>query len=261
MNNLLKCQWYQLKHNSLFWLTIAIPLIFALIIIQPAYLKDAPMVPDIPHNLQGLFMAATADCIFPLLIIAGAFTAMLFGQQFSGRTIDCEISAGHNRSTIFISRCIVSFILLNAAVLIAILIGCIRCAFWISWPSVSEVVPYFIRTILLLSLLDFSLFSACIFFAVLFKDAAKTMAVSALFLLIACWFMAGLLQYTSKVPGTLYTNTPGLALLIHPAYLMREVLQIKLNLQSCIEAVAVSIGWMALFLGSGYCVFRRSELK
>ena len=260
MSNLLKYEWYELRHNLIFWLTMVIPCALGIIMFGPDYLGNDPLVPDIPHNIQGIFMATAADGIIPLLIITGAFTAMLFGQQFSNRVIDHEIAAGHSRIAIYTSRCIVGFIVPNVAILLALLLGCIRCSFSIPLPS-TQSIPYFIRTIAMLLLLNFSLISICIFLVMLFRDTAKSMAISALFLLIICWFMAGLLQTANLAPGTAYTNTPGLALLFHQAYLIRHVLRPHLTLVEGLEAIAVTVGWITVFLGGGYCVFRRCELK
>lgn len=264
MSNLMKHRWFELRYNSVLWLTLIICCAFAFIVTSMtglSYLTDAPMVEGVSYNLQGFFSAMTADCIFPLLIIGGSFTAMMLGQQFSSRTIDQEISAGHSRVEIFASQCIVGFIVPNTAILLAIFIGCLRWAGSIPMSSAGEAIPYFSRTLILLSLLNFSLFSACIFFVVIFRDTAKTITVSALFLLVACWTMPALEQAAPQVHGTLYTIAPSLPLLLHPAFLMRYVLYSTLTFSQGIWAVAVAIGWTILFLGGAYCVFRRCELK
>lgn len=261
MSNLMKYEWYELRHNSILWLAIVVLCVFGFLIIGPGYLEGPPMVPNTPKNIQGIFMASAADSTYLFLIIAGAFTAMLLGQQFSNRTIDNELAAGHSRAEIFAARSIICFIVPNVAILLALFMGILRCSFTVPWPSALEAIPYFARTIGLLLLLNFSLASACIFFVVLFRDTAKSMAISAVFLLLACWTMPALQQTAVMVPGTLYTNTPGIALLLHPAFLMRYILRPNLSLAQGVEAIAVAIGWSIVFQSSAYCVFRRCELK
>lgn len=259
MSNLIKYRCFELRHNLILRLMFLICVVFAWVLIGPHYLTDSPMVPGLPNNMQGLFMASTADCIFPLLIISGAFTAMMLGRQFSDRTIDLEIATGHSRAAIFTVQCCATFVIPGATVLLAILIGCLRWAG--SVPLSGGEISYFVRALLLLLLLSFSLVSSSVLFAVIFRDTAKTMAVSAFFLLIACWSMPAMQQPLTKAPGTLYPAIPSLPLLLHPAFLMRYVLYPALTVGQGIWAAVVAASWAALFLGTAYCIFRHCELK
>ena len=261
MSNLFKCRWFTLRHNRILWMTCLICFVFAIVIIGPHYLTDAQMVAGASNNFQGLFMASTADCIFPLLIISGTFTVMILGRQFSDRTVGQEIAAGHSRMEIFLSECLVGFILPGATSLLAILLGCIR---WVGCMPLSPIltaVPYFVRTILLLLILSFSLFSPCILFLMLFRDAVKAMAASAFFLFFLCFIMAASLGSSAIVPGTAYTVAPTLPLLLNPDFLMRYVLYSTLTPAQGLWAVCVAVVWMALFLSMAYGIFRRCELK
>ena len=264
MSNLLKHRWFEVKHNPVFWLTLAIccALIFIISSLSGlSELTDPPMVSGVSYNLQGFFSALTADAILPLLIISGSFTAMMLGQLFSDRTIDQEIAAGHSRASIFISQCIIGFLVPNIAVFLSIFLGCLLWAGSIPLPHAAVMLPYLARVIILLLLLNFSLFSACILIVVLFRDTAKTITISALFLLITCWTMPALEQTVPQVQGTLYTNDPSLPLLLHPAFLMRYVLYSTLTPIQGFWSAGVAAGWTILFLGAAYCVFRRCELK
>lgn len=264
MSNLLKHRWFEIRHNPILWITIAVCCAFTLLVTNFTglkYLTDPPMAAGISYNIQGYFTALAADIIFPLLIISGAFTAMMLGNLFSDRTIDHEITAGHSRESIFVSQCVIGFAVPNIAVFSAILVGCLRWAGSLPTPSAWEMLPYLLRVVALLLALNFSLFSACILIVVLFKDAAKTITISSLYLLIACWTMPALLQTVSQVNGTLYTNKPSILLLLHPAFLMRYVLYSTLTLKQGIWSFGVAIGWTAIFLGIAYCIFRRCELK
>lgn len=261
MSNLIKYRHYELKRNPILWLTFFICFAFAFLLIGPHYLTEAPMVPGIPDNLQGLFMASAADCIFPLLMLSGAFTSMMLGRQFSDRTIDLEISAGHSRNEVFVEQCFVGFVIPNVTILLAILIGCLRWAGSVPFPSSGAAVLFLVRAVFLLMLLNFSFISACLLFAIVFRDTAKTTAVSALFLLILCWTMPAMEQPLPKAPGTLYPVTPSLPLLLHPAFLMRYSLYSTLTFEQGAWVAGVAVGWSILFLGIAYCIFRRCELK
>lgn len=261
MSNLFRYRWFEIRHNRILWMTALICLAFAVAIIGPHYLTETQMVAGVSHNLQGLFMASTADCIFPLIIISGTFTAMMLGQPFSNRTIGQEIAAGHGRLEIFLSECMVGFVVPGATTLLPILLGCIRWVGGIPLPPAATAVPYFVRTVLLLLILSFSLLSPCILFVMLFRDTARAMAVSAFYLFVASFVMASLMETVAKVPGTAYTLAPTLPLLVNPAFLLRYVLYSTLTFTQGIEAAGVAIGWIVIFLSAAYCVFRRCEVK
>lgn len=266
MSHVMKHRWFELRHNPVFWLTLAVCCAFTLFLVSSSgggihYLKDPPTVPGITYDMKGFFAASTADCIFPLLIISGTFTAMILSQQFSHRTINQEIAVGHSRGKIFASQCLIGFVVPNLAALLAIVVGCLRWAGSLPMASAAVAVPFFLRALLLLSLLNFSLFSVCMIFVVAFRDTAKTMLFSACFFLAAIISMSAQEYGLSRVPGTLYPVAPTVPLLLHPAFLMRYALYSTLTLPQGILIACVAAGWTALFLSIAYCVFRRCELK
>ena len=264
MSNLMEHRWYELRYNGIFWLTLTICFAFALCLIGIGgygYITQNLEVPGVTRDWLGLFRNSAADCILPLLIISSTFTALILGQQYSNRTVDQEIAAGHSRAELFASQCVIGFAVPNLTVLPAILVACLCWAGRVPMPSAAEAFPYLARVLVLLLLLDFSLFSACMIFVVLFRDTTKTMAVSALFLTVACFTMPALEQSLAKAPGTAYPVTPSLPLLLDPAFLLRYSLYPGLTLSQCIWTAGVALGWTALFLSLAYCIFRRCELK
>lgn len=264
MSNLMKHRWFELRHQPVFILTIVICYAFSFFLVGMVgehYMTDSPMVAGVTQDWMGLFMNSTADMIFPLLIIGGTFTSMILGQQFTTRTVNLEIAAGHSRKNVFASQSIIGFAVINITVLPAIIIGSL---FWVGrvpMPLAAVVFPYLIRVIVLLSLLNSSLFSACILFMVLFRDTAKTMAVSALFLFFVCFAVPMFEESLAKAPGTLYPISPTLPLYLNPAFLVRYVLYSTLTPAQGILSAVIAIGWSAVFLGAAYCIFRRCELK
>lgn len=264
MSNMMKHRWFELRHNRIFWLTFAICYAFTLVLIGTVgdhYMTDTPMVAGVSHDWLGLFQNSAADCLLPLLIISGTFTAMILSRQYSNRTVDHEIAAGHSRAELFASQCIIGFTVPNLTVLSAVLVGCLCWVGRVPMPSALEAFPFLVRVLGLLLLLDFSLFSACMIFVVLFRDTAKTMALSALFLMVACWSMPALEQSLAKAPGTIYPLVPSAALLFDPAFLIRYALYSNLTISQGLMSAGVAVGWSTLFLCCAYCIFRRCELK
>lgn len=264
MSNLMKHRWFELRHQPIFWLTLAICCIFSFFLIGMGgdqYMTDTPMVAGVSPDWTGLFMNAAADCIFPLMIISGAFTTMLLSQPFSSRTMDLEIAAGHSRAKIFASQCMVGFTVINVTVLLPMLLAGLCWIGRVPMPSAAIVIPYLIRVIFLLLLLDFCAFSFCILFVVLFRDTAKSMAVSAIFLLVMFWTLPAMEAPLTRAPGTAYPLTPTLPLLLHPAFLMRYALYAALTPSQILWTAGTAIGWTVLFLSAAYCAFRKCELK
>ncbi|WP_411677572.1 hypothetical protein [Caproicibacter sp.] len=264
MSNLIKHRWFEIRHNPIFGITLVVCCAFTLLITNSTglqYLTDPPMVAGVSYNIKGFFAALTADTIYPLLMISDTFTAMMLGQLFSDRTVDQEVAAGHSRKSIFFSQCITGFAVPNIAVFLAVFVGCLRWAGSIPSPSAEEMLPYLFRATVLLLLLNFSLFSACILIVAFLRDTAKTITTSALFLLVACWTMPALEQAVPKVHGTLYPLNPSLSLYLHPAFLMRYALYSTLTPLQMFWTAGVAVGWTIFFLGIAYCVFRRCELK
>lgn len=204
MSNLIKHRWFEIRHNPVFWLMFSACCAFALFDIGGggfSYVTGTPMVAGVTRDWKGLFMNSAADCIPPLLIIGGTLAAMMLSRQFSGRTVDQEVAAGHGRIEILASECAAGFAVPGVPVLISLFAGCLCWAGRLPMPSAPEAAPYFVRVAVLLLLLIFSLSSACIFFVALFRDTAKTTAASALFLTAVCWTMAALEQPLAKIPG------------------------------------------------------------
>ena len=76
-------------------------------------------------SLADIFNGMVYDSTFLLIIISGLL-ALSFGQEFSGRTITLEVSAGHSRSKIFTGKIISYLIAFHIMALVYPVAGCIR---------------------------------------------------------------------------------------------------------------------------------------
>ena len=77
------------------------------------------------HPSQIFLMEWFYDSTF-LLIIISSILALILGQEFSSRTIDLEVNAGHSRKTIFFAKVISYLIAFNIMALVYPVAGCIR---------------------------------------------------------------------------------------------------------------------------------------
>ena len=76
-------------------------------------------------SLADIFNGMVYDSTF-LLIIISSILALILGQEFSSRTIDLEVNAGHSRKTIFFAKVISYLIAFNIMALVYPVAGCIR---------------------------------------------------------------------------------------------------------------------------------------
>lgn len=105
MKKLLKMEKYQFLHNFIYWCGMIG--IFVL-----GFFTAETYVPEVmgpaggkASSLADIFNGMVYDSTFLLIIISGLL-ALSFGQEFSGRTITLEVSAGHSRSKIFTGKII-----------------------------------------------------------------------------------------------------------------------------------------------------------
>ena len=125
MGNLLKMERYQLSHNFFYWCGI-IGIFLMGFLTADTYVSEV-MGPSGGEaaSLADIFNGMVYDSTFLLIIISGILSLIL-GQEFSHRTIDLEISAGHSRKAIFASKIITYLAAFHIMALIYPLAGCIR---------------------------------------------------------------------------------------------------------------------------------------
>ena len=125
MNNLLKMEKYQLSHNIFYWCGL-IGIFLIGFFTADTYVPEAmgPMG-GAATFLADIFNGMVYDSTF-LLIIISSILALILGQEFSSRTIDLEVNAGHSRKTIFFAKVISYLIAFNIMALVYPVAGCIR---------------------------------------------------------------------------------------------------------------------------------------
>ena len=125
MNNLLKMEKYQLSHNIFYWCGL-IGIFLIGFFTADTYVPEAmgPMG-GAATSLADIFNGMVYDSTF-LLIIISSILALILGQEFSSRTIDLEVNAGHSRKTIFFAKVISYLIAFNIMALVYPVAGCIR---------------------------------------------------------------------------------------------------------------------------------------
>lgn len=245
LNNLIKMERYQLFHNRTYWWSVVIIFMIGFITAD-TYLTEVLGPGGGPaDSLSDIFNGMVYDSTF-LLIIISCILALILGQEFSWRTIHQEVSAGHSRITMFISKVIVYLIAFNILALIYPIAGCIR------------------------EFSHFGLYDAGSFFLSLSKAAVSSFLFnSPIFLIpVLCCFglrnMPKALSVTALITFvfSLYLGY-GMMLKLPVGFL--PTFQIRQAVSGTgffsMEGLAVAFIWSAVLLFASWNTFRNCELK
>lgn len=260
MSKLVACEWYRLRRSTVLLIVAIVMCVLGIVLADPAILSDQPSIPGMPLDVQGVFMAEAADSGFAFLLFGNITAAFLVGTQFVERTIGQEIAIGAGRPMVFGSKCFTCLLVPVVLTLLALGAGIARNAFVI--PAVQpDVMVYFARSILLLIPVYAALASPVALIVAIFRDTARSSAATVVFMLMLLWSFSMLMHYAPIVPDTVYTNDPGVLLMLHPVFLVRWVLRPDLGVAQMAFAVIVSIGWTAAFLSASWLILRKCEMK
>lgn len=178
MNNLLKMERYQLLHNS-FYLGGLTGIFLIGFFTADTYIPEV-MGPagGAALSLTDIFNGMVYDSTF-LLIIISSILALILGQEFSCRTINQEICAGHSRKEIFASKVIAYLAAFNVMAMIYPAAGCIR-EFAIFGIEDAGTFLYNVGKAAVYSfLLNSTVFLIAILICCCLQNAAKAVAVTA----------------------------------------------------------------------------------
>lgn len=178
MNNLLKMERYRLLHNGTYWCgVIGISLI--------GFFTAETYLPEVmgpgggaAASLADIFNGMVYDSTL-LLILISSILALIFGQEFSCRTITLEVSAGHGRTQIFVSKLLSYLIEFNFMAITYPIAGCIREYMRFGIANAGIFFPNVIKAVFYSFLLNSVIFLIAIFLCCCFQNTAKSVAVTA----------------------------------------------------------------------------------
>ena len=179
MDKLLKLKKYQLLHNSIYWCGMIGIFILGFFTADTYVTEVMGPTEEIVSSLADIFNGMVYDSTF-LLIIMSAILALILGQEFSKRTINLEVSAGHSRKQIFTSKIISYLIAFNLMALVYPVSGCIR---EFGRFGVADVGMFFyniIKAIIYSCLLNSAIFLIAILICCYLQDAVKATSVTAI---------------------------------------------------------------------------------
>ena len=170
MSNLLKTELYKLFHSWYFWGIGIFNLLLSSILLLDSKERSSNLIMASLYNIPLLYF---------LIIV---FIALFIGSDFSGRTLNTYITAGHKRSSIFRVKLIVSQIGCIIILVFPLFVHGIISQFYIGEKLFWNDSTY---TMVLLTL--FAMITLCalpMFFAFIFRDMGKTLTVSMVLFLL-----------------------------------------------------------------------------
>lgn len=176
MLNLIKTETYKLKRQKIIYiLVIAVIAISAFGAFSEINLLT---VPDNPVTGRESFANAFQD-VFMLFIIA-VFAGFYVGSDFTNRTIQAQLSRGHRRMDILLSKAFVFSISSGILMLLYPVTVCTIHTVKFGWGEVFNIhsLLYLMRVSLLGSVLNIGTAKIYICFAFLCRDIPKTIVVS-----------------------------------------------------------------------------------
>lgn len=245
MNNLIKMERYQLFHNRFY--RYGLLGIFLL-----GFLTADTYVPEVlgpaggaATSLTDIFNGMVYDSTF-ILIISSGILSLILGQEFSCRTIDLEICAGHSRKTIFAGKVIVYLLAFNLMAIVYPIAGCIR---EFAGFGMAEPVNFFyhvVKGVVYSFLLNSAVFLIAILICCCLQNAAKAVAVT-----------AGVTFALSLYLG--YGMKLKLPVSFLPTYQIREAVSMSGPL--LLSGVLVGAVWIVVLIFSAWRIFHKCDLK
>ena len=232
MSNLLKMERYQLSHNFLYWCgMVGIFLI--------GFFTAETYVPEVmgttggaATSLADIFNGMVYDSTF-LLILMSSILALILGQEFSYRTVDLEITAGHSRKSIFFSKVITYLIAFNVMALVYPIAG-------------GNFIYQAAKAVLYSLLLNSATFFIAIWICFSLRNSAKAIAVTAVTTFVLSLYLGfGMML---KFPVAFL-----------PTYQIREAVTSTAIFQPF--PILIGIVWVVTLLILSWCSFRKCELK
>lgn len=245
MSNLLKMERYQLFHNSFYWCGLLI--VFSMgFLTADTYIGEV-MGPDggVVTSLADIFNGMVYDSTFVLVIIS-SILALVLGQEFSCRTLDLEVSAGHSRKEIFASQLIVYLLAFNIMTLAYPIAGCVREFGRFGIEDVGVFFYNILKASAYSLLMNSAMFLFAMFICYCLQHSLKSVATTAVIMFVLSLYLG-------------YGMMLNFPVTFLPTYQIREVVSSGGFFQ--LAALLVGVIWVIILICLSWMRFRKCDLK
>lgn len=243
--NLFKSGRYQILRNRVYWCAVAGMLLLG-VLLSETYLEEIMGQDGGPaESLANILDAMVYDSTMLLILVSSVF-ALLLGQEFSHRTINQEVCAGHARLHIYTAKVITYLAAFNLMAIVYPVGGCIHEFFRFGMPDAGLFFWHLARAVLFSFLLNSALFMIPVLFCFWLRSASKAVVATAL----TSFFISLYMAY-----GMLWKLPVGFL----PIYQIREI--VSGNSFASLKSLAVAFVWLAALFYAGWRRFRECELS
>lgn len=177
MKNIMKKDFYQIKHNR-FLLISFVAILLLGIFSSSGYLLDLNSRKD----AIGIFDAMVYDSTVIVILVTIIITSIM-GAEFKNRTVNNDVYVGNSRSNIFWSKIIVYMFAYNLMILIYPIAGCIRMGLSLGYDlNLYLNIEHIIKIAFFSIILNSAMYSVCVFFIFVFKDMARSLSLSIVYI-------------------------------------------------------------------------------
>ena len=245
MDKLLKMEKYQLLHNSLYWCSMIGIFVMGFFTADTYVTEVMEPTEEIASSLADIFNGMVYDSTFLLIIISGIL-ALILGQEFSKRTINLEISAGHSRKRIFTSKIISYLIAFNVMALVYPVGGCIKEFGRFGIEDGGMFFYNIIKAILYSCLLNSAIFLIAILVCCYLQDSIKATSVTAIIIF-------GLSLYLGY----------GMMLKLPVSFLPTYQIRIAVSMTPLFQPIAILVGiiWIGILVLLSWIKFCKCDFK
>ncbi|MGN0400651.1 MAG: ABC transporter permease [Acetatifactor sp.] len=260
MWNIIKAQNYQIKRDNVIWYGYIFT--FVLLILIP--FSNGVTWKDLDGSVYAVMTMGELTFLAPLLTLV--LTARICGRDYSDKTINYEVLAGHSRKNIYFARVILSLWWSVSGVAILTLLPILVITILRGWGYTADAVNLAVRGFFVLFPI---LRIVCVWVLLTFlvKNAGKAMVLGYA-LYEAIMVVALVLQESFHITFTIQFAFSNLAALMELKNYMLEyvdgsdvfVMETTLEPSLAVQTVAVSLVAGAICLALGYLEFRRSDM-
>lgn len=257
MSNLIRMEFYKLRHRIFYWLALLGLIIYGFTGAQE-YIDFASYSTvkwdDIAvTSFSGLYNSMTADSLMLIALMAGLM-AFTIGREFSLRTLSSEVASGLSRRDIFTSKAIVNTLAFDLLMIAFPLGGVIKGISYYGVGDLPDNILNILRTSIYIFIIYSAVFMSCVLIAYIFRNGIVAGIVSAVL-----WFV---LVYVFAI---LCANDLTAVNMSLPLYHSRKILDVGSSLHGGniidIPAILCSVIWVSVCSIITWRAFKKADLK
>lgn len=256
MLNLLRAEWIKLRYNVPYGVIVLATALFVYWYSGNRFGHIVSWETEFMtlHWGEFVFKNTMGDAGLTALITI-FLTPLLIGSEFSKRTLNDAVYAGHSRLHIFIVKLLFFYL---ASCFVSILypaISILRYSWnWLHSLPPAEAAAYIWRCLGMHVLLDMALLYLCLIVVFFCRDVIRSMAYSLVFTL-GLSLIFRLLR--SLAPETWMTKV----IEFYPAYQMKIVMEPQVEASVILNAIVIALLFIAASIFISYWLFRRADLE